>query len=704
MSKGTLSLVMIARNEESIIGQSLASVKDICDEMIVIDTGSTDKTKEIALSYGAKVFDFAWIDHFAAARNESINHATSDWLLMLDADEVIPETAKAGLRKILEENDKSKVYNVNIENLSDGGDVVKHYNFRLFPNDPEVRFVNRIHEALQMNPKRHKTCLAEGVKIVHYGYLNVHKVRKGTNERNLRILLKEVEDNPDKHFMNYYIAQQYLLNSDLDKSLEYYKKALKELTANKIIESDIFIPLIYVGMTKIYQMKKDINSMRELAKIETCSPDFYVELGTFFFQEKKYAEAIPMYEKALGMRFGTPLSCAYDEGSMTWKPYAGLGNTYQSLNLPSKAMDNFKLALNYKPDHTQLLRALFNLCIQNKLVGEAEQYIKKLSEIEPVPQNFIDLANLYMNTRRENLAIPLYLKYANIEALISLQGQLQQSNKYPEALATLIKHMSDNKLILAAPYRNIEEPCLTVVIPTLYKAQEELKYSVEQLEKNELVKQIIIIDNRQGEVKSFKESLPQNDKIKVIEDQPDLFVNGAWNYGMSLCDTKYYLLLNDDVLCHEKVINDCINILENDFTIGLLQIPTAQQNIKDYIESIRPSTTNNASTYFIQDSPQMTGWFIFGRKEDWQNIPTDLKYFFGDNIIYINTQLKKKKIVKVLNKHISHAHSVTVTSLDLYKKGLLESELVIFKQEFPKLFPNVTMPDYNVPEQFKKQV
>ncbi len=88
-NKGTLSLCMIVKNEEENIGRCLASVKPVVDEMIVVDTGSTDRTIDIAKAFGAQVYDFEWTNNFAEARNFSLSKAAGDWILVLDADEVI---------------------------------------------------------------------------------------------------------------------------------------------------------------------------------------------------------------------------------------------------------------------------------------------------------------------------------------------------------------------------------------------------------------------------------------------------------------------------------------------------------------------------------------------------------------------------------------------------------------------------------------
>src|SRR6476646_6610535 len=95
-----VSLCVIAKNEEANLPACLASAADLVDEIIVVDTGSTDRTREVAASWGAKVFEFPWVDNFAAARNECLRHATGDWIFWLDADDTIDEQNRELLRQL----------------------------------------------------------------------------------------------------------------------------------------------------------------------------------------------------------------------------------------------------------------------------------------------------------------------------------------------------------------------------------------------------------------------------------------------------------------------------------------------------------------------------------------------------------------------------------------------------------------------------
>jgi hypothetical protein len=142
--KPRLSVCMIVKNEERFLGQCLASVKDIADELIVIDTGFTDRTVEIAREHGAQVGHFEWCNDFAAARNASIAPATGDWILFLDADEELSPTEKAELARLLIQTQVS-LYRWPLINTHQGEKSL-FYVPRLFRNPPRLMFYGCVHE------------------------------------------------------------------------------------------------------------------------------------------------------------------------------------------------------------------------------------------------------------------------------------------------------------------------------------------------------------------------------------------------------------------------------------------------------------------------------------------------------------------------------------------------------------------------------
>lgn len=151
----TISLCMIVRNEEKSLGRCLSSVADIVDEIIIVDTGSTDRTKEISAEYGAAIYDFEWIDDFAAARNYAFAQAASEYILWLDADDVIEEidrerfkTLKAAMTT--EYHAVSMVYVLITD--ENGKSLYSFRRNRLIRRDCGFRWIGAVHEFIEVTP------------------------------------------------------------------------------------------------------------------------------------------------------------------------------------------------------------------------------------------------------------------------------------------------------------------------------------------------------------------------------------------------------------------------------------------------------------------------------------------------------------------------------------------------------------------------
>jgi glycosyltransferase involved in cell wall biosynthesis/Tfp pilus assembly protein PilF len=205
-----VSLCLIVKNEEANLPDCLGSAADLVDEVVVVDTGSTDKTKEIAARYGARVFNFPWCDNFAAARNETLRHATGDWIFWLDADDRVDEDNRAKLRQLFAGlGDDNAAYAMKCLCLPDAvtgtSTVVDH--IRLFRNRPDVRWSYRVHE--QILPAVRKVggeVRWADVVIRHTGYQDP-PLRKRKLERDLRLLKLEDAERPDDPFTLFNFGQ-----------------------------------------------------------------------------------------------------------------------------------------------------------------------------------------------------------------------------------------------------------------------------------------------------------------------------------------------------------------------------------------------------------------------------------------------------------------------------------------------------------------
>jgi glycosyltransferase involved in cell wall biosynthesis len=196
-----LSLTTIAKNEAATLARCLASVRDLVDESIVVDTGSSDETKNIAQQHGARVFDLPWPDSFAAARNESLRHASGQWLLWLDADEWFDEDNRVKLRVLLADlADDNTAYVMQQRSAAANGSATLVAQVRLFRNHPDIRWDYRVHEQILPSLRRagHAVRFTDLV-IEHSGYLDP-ALRQRKLERNLRLLHLDLAERPNDAF------------------------------------------------------------------------------------------------------------------------------------------------------------------------------------------------------------------------------------------------------------------------------------------------------------------------------------------------------------------------------------------------------------------------------------------------------------------------------------------------------------------------
>ncbi len=310
-----LSVCMIAKNEESFLANCLASVQGLVDEIILVDTGSTDKTKEIALRFGAKVFDFSWRDDFAAARNESLRHATGDWILVLDADEELDEEGRENIRQAINKNEFAayllpQLHYTNIYTTHPDFVKIEHPEFagyylceviRLFRNSPDIYFDYCVHETVLPSLEKSGLQLGELPAALHH-----YQERKGSGDVNkkqeyyFRLSLKNIEQYP--HYAKSYndVAIYYnRYQNDLEKSLEYCRRAV-ELELGKI---DYVLHLGYI-LRDLGRFEEAVIILKEALQLKE-DERLYRALGYIYYQMGDYGSALEAYTSALEK--GTPL-------------------------------------------------------------------------------------------------------------------------------------------------------------------------------------------------------------------------------------------------------------------------------------------------------------------------------------------------------------------------------------------------------------
>ncbi len=226
-----ISQCMIVKNEEKNIERALSWGKGIVAEQIVVDTGSTDRTIKIAQSMGAKVYEFAWADDFAAAKNYAVTKAKCEWIAFLDADEYfLPEDAK-NLAMYIRKLPRSAYDGIctAFVDLDDNGnamDVRSH--LRIFQNLPGLRYHRRIHEVLRKDGTGNlRTADMTGqLTIYHTGYGKAENLKKQKSRRNLDMILAELAEHPDDYEMYGYLGNVYEGQGELELAEEAYRKSV----------------------------------------------------------------------------------------------------------------------------------------------------------------------------------------------------------------------------------------------------------------------------------------------------------------------------------------------------------------------------------------------------------------------------------------------------------------------------------------------
>ena len=337
-----ISLCMIVKDEEEIIGRCLESVKDIADEIIIADTGSTDKTKEIVSQYTDKIYDFEWVDDFSKARNFSFSKATKDYILWLDADDVILEEDKKKFKKLKSEIDGSidiYMFKYNYAFDENGNAILVQERERLLKREKKYQWVSPIHEVI----------IPEG-KIKNTDIVITHKKEEVKDvRRNLKVFEKMKKDGIDlDDRQQYCYAKELFFLNDIEEAIIEYQNFINTYIINYRQEEYLLYQAI-LELSDCYKRKGEIELELEtlllIIKNQIPKSECLCRIGDVFIRKKYYKEAIYWLELATKSEEYEP-NVDYKD----FIPYIGLGVCYFWLNDKEKARIYNELAGKIKPN------------------------------------------------------------------------------------------------------------------------------------------------------------------------------------------------------------------------------------------------------------------------------------------------------------------------------------------------------------------
>lgn len=297
----TVSLCMIVKNEENLILSCLESVKHLMDEVVVVDTGSVDRTAELAAAAGARVFNFTWTGDFSLARNFALKQAVSDWVMVLDADEVLePVGAEKFNRLLCVEGVEGYFLHVK-SYLGAGQEAAWDRAVRLFKNNPSYRFTGVIHEQVApsiLNANGGAGLATAPLVISHYGYLDAQVAKKDKYSRNKLIINKGLKSRPGDPFLLYCLAVEHYQRDEVGEGLACLEKALGQMRGTEGYFKDVIVN-IALGLLKTGRLTRLISFVEKSLAMLPGQADLILARGLGYLGQGRYAEAAADLDRAL---------------------------------------------------------------------------------------------------------------------------------------------------------------------------------------------------------------------------------------------------------------------------------------------------------------------------------------------------------------------------------------------------------------------
>ena len=356
MSSFLISACLIVKNEERFLAQCLRSIQPLVDEIVVVDTGSRDQTRQIAAEFGARLFDFKWTGDFAAARNESLRHAQGQWILIVDADECVRPFDPSKLRRMLRASSNA-AYEV-VYHIRPGYTPVME--LRLFRNHPGIRFKSAIHENIWDSLERIGGTVEQcRLTFDHFGYEGDQRAK---HKRDIPLLERSLRQNPRQVFHWLHLALAYEGLGKMALAGKTWRRAVATLRRKRRRPGSG--GLAYAGLLR-FQLDR-VRGPRSVERLEILADeavryfpaniDLHWLRGRIQMMANKYEAAIPSFQAAISYGKGNARlqSAGFDKRTTGVLAYESLAACYFKMGQYGRAAHYFRLAENEEPENSEL--------------------------------------------------------------------------------------------------------------------------------------------------------------------------------------------------------------------------------------------------------------------------------------------------------------------------------------------------------------
>lgn len=351
-----ISICIIAKNEEKHMDNFLSSIQKHMGsypyEIVLVDTGSTDATVELAHKYTDKIFFFDWIGDFSAARNYSIQCASNDWILVLDCDEYIYEATPA-LLDIMVQKHPRHIGMITIRNHYKTGQIngIHTVLMERFFNRNFFHYESAIHEQLKpLNPEHTQERFNISLTVEHYGYTGTSEELAAKANRNNELLLKMLEETPDDAYLYFQLGQSYSMINDAEKACYYYGCGLDYATNPKLEYVQLMVVGYGYALIDLEQYEDAlmlINLYDDFGHIA----DFVCLIGIIYLRNGMINEALQEFQQA------TTIKKAHVEGANSFIPNFNMGCIHEVLGNSDTAIESYKRCGSF-PAALERLRTL----------------------------------------------------------------------------------------------------------------------------------------------------------------------------------------------------------------------------------------------------------------------------------------------------------------------------------------------------------
>ena len=291
-----ISICMIVKDEAEILEKSLISLNKLGYEIIIVDTGSKDNTKEIAFKFTRKVYDFKWVNDFSKARNFSISKASNEYILVVDADEVIVDIDKNELEKSLSMSEVGRLLRIN--KYSRHGEVFKYSERvnRLFCKN-QFEYEGSIHEQVVLKNKQEFSTYNIPITMEYFGYEENEIKRKGKTKRNIELLEAELKSKGNDPYILYQLGKSHYMDNNYKMAGKYFNSALDYDLDTKLEYVEDMIESLGYALINEKKYEESMKILGVYAEFDH-SADFVFLVGLIYMNNGLFDEAIKEFKKA----------------------------------------------------------------------------------------------------------------------------------------------------------------------------------------------------------------------------------------------------------------------------------------------------------------------------------------------------------------------------------------------------------------------